>query len=81
MVIADEKAPIANAYLEFVDGKISVVLPEGSVLDLANRISVTVTDAEDKPVKDMSVTVKDNTERTETYKRAWYCNRTSDKHR
>lgn len=66
VVIADEKAPIANAYLEFVDGKISVMLPEGSVLDLANRISVTVTDAEEKPVKDMSVTVKDKTERTET---------------
>ena len=66
VVIADEKAPIANAYLEFVDGKISIVLPEGSVLDLTNRISVTVTDAEDKPVKDMSVTVKDKTERTET---------------
>ena len=66
VVIADEKAPIANAYLEIVDGKISIVLPESSVLDLANRISVTVTDSEDKPVKDMSVTVKDKTERTET---------------
>ena len=66
VVIADEKTPIANAYLEIVDSKISIVLPEGSVLDLANRISVTVTDSEDKPVKDMSVTVKDNTERTET---------------
>ena len=66
VVITDEKAPIANAYLEMVDGKISVVLPENSVLDLANRITVTVTDSEDKPVKDMSVTVKDNTERTET---------------
>jgi len=66
VVIADEKAPIANAYIEIVDGKISIILPESSVLDLANRISVTVTDSENNPVKDMSVKVKDNTERTET---------------
>jgi len=66
VVIADENAPIANAYIEIVDGKINVVLPEASVLDLANRITVTVTDAENAPVKDMVVTVKDKTERTET---------------
>lgn len=66
IVIADETQPIANAYIEIVDGKINVILPETSVIDINNRITATVTDAEGVGVKDMSVTFTDKTERTET---------------
>ncbi len=66
IVVADETQPIANAYIEMVDGKINIILPETSVIDINNRITATVTDAEGVGVKDLSVTFKDNTERTET---------------
>ena len=66
VVLADEKAPIANAYIEIVDGKINVKLPEGVVFDYTNRITATVTDSEDKAVKDMSVTFTDAEEKSET---------------
>ena len=66
IVVADEKQPIANAYIEIVDGKINIVLPETSVIDISNRITATVTDADGVGVKDLSVTFTDNTERTET---------------
>ena len=64
--VFDETAPIENAYIEMLDGKISVTLPEGSVIAIENRITVTVTDADNAPVKDMSVTVTDTTEKSET---------------
>ena len=66
IVIADETQPIANAYVEMADGKINVILPETSVIDINNRITATVTDAKGVGVKDMSVTFTDKTERTET---------------
>ena len=66
VVLADEKAPIANAYIEIVDGKINVKLPEGVVFDYTNRITATVTDKEDKPVKDMSVTFTDSEDKSES---------------
>jgi len=66
VVITDETKPIVNAYIEIVDGKISVKLPEGVAFDYTNRITATVTDKEDKPVKDMSVTFTDSTEKSET---------------
>lgn len=66
VVLADETKPIENAYIEIVDGKISIKLPEGTSIDINNRITATVTDAEDKPVKDMSVTFTDSTEKSET---------------
>ncbi|HCB94362.1 MAG TPA: hypothetical protein DEP65_00895, partial [Ruminococcus sp.] len=58
--------PIANAFIKIVDGKISVVLPEGVIFDYNNRITAVVTDSEDKPVKDMSVTFTDVKNKTET---------------
>lgn len=64
--VSNETAPIENAYIEMLDGKISVTLPEGSVIAIENRITVTVTDADNAPVKDMSVTVTDTTEKSET---------------
>lgn len=60
VLVADEKAPIENAYIEMLDGKLSVKLPETSAIDIMNRITVTVTDAENASVKDMSVTVTDS---------------------
>ncbi len=66
VLITDETKPIENAYIEILDGKITVKLPEGVTFDYANRITATVTDAEDKPVKDMSVTFADSNDKTET---------------
>jgi len=66
VVVTDETKPIENAYLEMVDGKLNVTLPEGADIDIDNRITATVTDSEDKPVKDMSVTFTDATGKTET---------------
>lgn len=66
VLLADEKAPIANAYIEIVDGKINVKLPGGVVFDYTNRITATVTDAENKPVKDMSVIFTDSEDKSES---------------
>jgi len=62
VLIADETKPIENAFVEIIDGKLSVKLPESSLIDINNKISVTVTGSENAPVKDMSVTVVDVTE-------------------
>ena len=36
------------------------------LIDIENRITATVTDSENKPVKDMSVTFTDSSEKSET---------------
>ena len=41
-------------------------LGKPNIIYVTNRITATVTDKEDKPVKDMSVTFTDNTEKSET---------------
>ncbi len=66
VLVTDEKAVIENAFVTIEDGKINIELPGENVIDVNNRIIVTVTDAEENPVKDISVTVKDNTGRVET---------------
>lgn len=66
VLLTDETKPIENAYIEIVDGKISIKLPEGTNIDINNRITAIVTDADDKPVKDMSVTFTDSTDKSET---------------
>lgn len=66
ILLADEIKPIENAYIEMLDGKISIKLPDGVVFDYTNRITATVTDNEDKPVKDMSVTFTDAENKSET---------------
>ena len=65
VLVTDEKAVIENAFVTIADGKINIELPADKVIDINNRIIVTVTDSENKAVKDMSVTVKDS-ERAET---------------
>ena len=58
VVVTDEKAPIANAFITISeDGRLSVKLPEANKIDIENRISVVVTDSEDKPVKGMTVAI------------------------
>lgn len=66
VVVTDETKPIVNAFVKNENGKISVTLPDGSVITTDNRITVIVTDSEDKPLKDMPVEVSDNTGNTET---------------
>ena len=58
VVVTDEKAPIANAFITISeDSRLSVKLPEANKIDIENRISVVVTDSEDKPVKGMTVVI------------------------
>ena len=66
VLLSDETKPIENAYIEMVDGKISIKLPEGVVFDYTNRITATVTDSENKPIKDMSVAFTDAEGKSET---------------
>lgn len=67
ILVSDETKPIEHAFITISeDNKISVKLPETSLIDISNRITVTVTDNENKPVKDMSVTVTDIAEKSET---------------
>lgn len=66
VLLTDESKPIENAYIEMVDGKINVTLPEGTDIDVDNRITATIADGENRPVKDMRVTFKDSTEKSET---------------
>ena len=66
VLITDEQKPIENAFVVIADGKISVKLPEGVSFDYANRITATITDKDNAPVKDMSVTFTDCTEQSET---------------
>ena len=47
------------------EGQINVMLPDGVMIDIDNRITATITDSEDKPVKDMTVIFTDKAERTE----------------
>ena len=66
VLITDETKPIENAFITIGDGQINVMLPEGSLIDIANRITAAITDSEDKPVKDMTVIFTDKADRTES---------------
>ena len=66
ILLSDEQKVIENAFVYIKDNKIYVELPEGTVFDYNNRITATVTDKDNTPVKDMSVTFTDSTEKTET---------------
>lgn len=60
ILVADEAQPIENAFIKIAeDSKINVILPESNKIDIANRISVTVTDNEGKPVKGLTVLVSE----------------------
>ena len=66
VVITDETKPIENAFITIGEGQINVMLPEGSIIDINNRITATITDSENKPVKDMTVIFTDKSDRTES---------------
>lgn len=66
VLITDEQKLIENAFITIADGKLNVKLPEGVVFDYNNRITATVTDMDNAPVKDMSVIFTDSMEKTET---------------
>ena len=67
-VATETKGNIENAVVNIADGKITVTLPDGTVIDYNDRTTVTITDRDTKPVVGMSVNVKDNAggDRTET---------------
>ena len=66
VLITDETKPIENAFVVAKDGEIFITLPEGVLIDINNRITATVTDKDNIPVKDMSVTFIDGVQNTET---------------
>ena len=66
VIVTDESKPIENAFITIADGKLNVKLPDGVLIAIENRITVTVTDSENAPVKDMPVTVVDSTEKSES---------------
>ena len=66
VLITDETKSIENAFITIGEGQINVMLPEGSLIDINNRITATITDSEDKPVKDMTVIFTDKADRTES---------------
>lgn len=66
VLVTDETKPIENAFVTISDGKINVVLPDEMTFDYNNRITATVTDKDNNPVKDMSITFTDSTEKSET---------------
>lgn len=60
ILVADESNPIENAFIKIAeDGKITVKLPEANKIEIHNRISVTVTDNGDKPVKGLTVLISE----------------------
>ena len=64
--VNDESGAIKNAFVTIGEGQINVMLPDGVMIDIDNRITATITDSEDKPVKDMTVIFTDKAERTES---------------
>ena len=66
VLVTDETKPIENAFITMADGKLNVKLPEDVLIAIENRITVTVTDGENAPVKDMPVTVTDSAEKSES---------------
>ena len=66
ITVEDANGVIPGAFIKYEDDKLSVELPEGKEITVDNRIIVTVTDSEDKPIKDMNVVVKDTSGRTES---------------
>lgn len=66
VLITDETKPIENAFVTIGEGQINIILPEDVLIDITNRITATITDSEDKPIKDMTVIFTDKSENTES---------------
>lgn len=67
-VATETRGNIEGAVVQIADGKITVALPDGTVIDYNDRTTVTVTDRDTKPVSDMPVNIRDTKDgdRTET---------------
>ena len=61
VLVNDTKGVIGDALVKIEDGKVTVTLPDGKTLTTSNQTTVTVKDNEDKAVKGVSVTIKDET--------------------
>ena len=61
VLVEDTKGKIENAFIEVKDGKISVKLPDTHTLTTSNQTTVTVTDKDNKPMANVSVTITDAT--------------------
>lgn len=59
-VATEIKGNIEGAAVQISDGKITVTLPDGIIIDYTDRTIVTVTDRDKKPVSGLPVNVKDN---------------------
>ena len=59
VLITDETKPIENAFVTIGEGQINVMLPDGVMIDIDNRITATITDNEDKPAKGMTVVISE----------------------
>ena len=66
VLLTDETKPIENAFVTIGEGQINVMLPDGVLIDIDNRITATITDSENNPVKDMTVIFTDKAENTES---------------
>ena len=66
VLLTDETKPIENAFITIGEGQINVMLPDGVLIDIDNRITATITDSENNPVKDMTVIFTDKAENTES---------------
>ena len=59
-VSTEKKGNIEGVAVKITDGRLFVILPDGTVIDYLDRTTVAVTDKDSKPVSAMSVNVKDN---------------------
>ena len=65
--VNDENGAIENAFVKLNDDNtISVTSPDETSIDYANRITVTITDKDGNPQKDIFVTVSDTAENSES---------------
>ena len=66
VLLTDETKPIENAFITIGEGQINIMLPDGVLIDITNRITAIITDSENNPVKDMTVIFTDTAENTES---------------
>ena len=66
VALADTKGNIPNALVKIEDGKVYITIPDTHTLTTSNQITATVTDGENKPVANVSVTMTDKTNTSKT---------------
>ena len=66
VVVENTDGKIKDAFVSLKNEKLSVILPDGKKLVTTNQTTVTVTDADAKPVSGLSITVTDPDNQTAT---------------